>query len=246
MPTSTEPRGNGEDFADENITIVMNEVQESAENNSDDIVENPHLTFTEYHDKTVAATLLLDSQENGIVEKSDDKLCCDECSIQFPSEQEMQIHKLTHSDVLMIPLSCDICAKRFIRKDQLEAHKNWKHNTVLPFRCDKCSESFRSRYLRDKHKLNHSFAGGFAFTCKICSRKFKSKYRLRKHLLKKHSGNHISSNESNSTNKAEKEAYETIISVSEQQEMSTPSQNEAVEALSEQPEGDPSDYQKED
>lgn len=47
---------------------------------------------------------------------------------------------------------CDLCGKRFLRKWELERHKNLVHETDKPFDCEQCHKSFAKQKYLDVHK----------------------------------------------------------------------------------------------
>lgn len=47
---------------------------------------------------------------------------------------------------------CDLCGKSFLRKLELERHKNLVHETDKPFDCEQCHKSFAKQKYLDVHK----------------------------------------------------------------------------------------------
>ncbi|XP_067635465.1 zinc finger protein 43-like [Eurosta solidaginis] len=73
---------------------------------------------------------------------------------------------------------CDICSKRFRKKDYLRAHK-LIHTGIKPYKCDFCVIRFLKRSRLQRHLRTHT--GEKPFNCKYCDRAFCSKYEVVTH-----------------------------------------------------------------
>lgn len=76
---------------------------------------------------------------------------CDFCSKSFSRKDNLERHKLTHSNEKLF--SCDICQKSFSRRSYLSVHRRI-HTGEKPFVCDRCGFAFS----RKDHLLKHKRA----------------------------------------------------------------------------------------
>lgn len=107
---------------------------------------------------------------------------CDQCTTAFERAYDLKRHKMRHEmevDPNQYGFKCEICDKRFARKDQYRNH-TYRHLGYKPFLCD-CGKSFSDASNFNKHKKIHSNNG--PITCDICQKVFKSKVAISKHLV---------------------------------------------------------------
>lgn len=124
-----------------------------------------------------------------IKNKQDLKLICSECSSTFSSEISyrrhlMCVHRKTRN------FECNICDKKFSRKDILKSHMSNVHGLWQGkvSKCLKCNKEFKSKRTLDSHlKSTHSDS---QFKC-TCGSIFKYSRNLIRHQKKVHKSNEI-------------------------------------------------------
>ncbi|XP_055596010.1 gastrula zinc finger protein XlCGF26.1-like isoform X2 [Uranotaenia lowii] len=115
------------------------------------------------------------------VHTNPDAFQCSECKKNFPSNISLRNHYINvHLPVDERKFACDICLKKFAKRNSLNAHK-LIHNTEEEFVCEICSKKFpKKSSLRTHIKSIHERSTDFM--CDICSKQLKSKYALKAHL----------------------------------------------------------------
>lgn len=85
--------------------------------------------------------------------------------------------------------TCPICKKSFKRKDHVQRHYLELHMFLptLAFKCSKCSQKFKRRYLMENHEKVCEGANGQSYQCAVCQMIYKSRNKLINHLNKVHS-----------------------------------------------------------
>ena len=77
--------------------------------------------------------------------------------------------------------ACDLCEKRYGRKDHLRRHIQSAHTKERPFICKVCALTFPRKDRLIRHERKHS--GCPQYPCLICGKKFFRKDSLGKHLM---------------------------------------------------------------
>ncbi|XP_037548942.1 zinc finger and SCAN domain-containing protein 12-like [Nematolebias whitei] len=77
------------------------------------------------------------------------------------------------------PFFCDLCDRRFTRKDNLNKHMII-HTGQKPFSCNLCEKSFFDKGNLNKHIIIHT--GLKPFSCYLCDKRFFEKSNLNKHM----------------------------------------------------------------
>ncbi|XP_074529479.1 uncharacterized protein LOC141793052 isoform X2 [Halichoeres trimaculatus] len=97
---------------------------------------------------------------------------------QLPQQQN------TSSQAPNKPLDCSFCGKRFLKREDLIAHRA-KHTGELPVCCSFCGKSFYNKATLNIHMRIHT--GEKPFACTQCGKRFTQKGSLKIHL-RIHSG----------------------------------------------------------
>lgn len=106
---------------------------------------------------------------------------CDQCDTAFERGYDLKRHKMRHEmeqDPNQYGFKCEICQKRFARKDQYRNH-TYRHLGYKPFTCE-CGKSFSDASNFNKHKKIHANEG--PITCDTCGKEFRNKVAISKHV----------------------------------------------------------------
>ncbi|XP_057668943.1 zinc finger protein OZF-like [Diorhabda carinulata] len=104
------------------------------------------------------------------------KKICHICSKEVVSNR-LKEHLISHSNKK--PFSCDICGKKFSRKENLSRHK-YVHTEVKPHMCHICGKGFiQAPSLTDHLRTHNDIA---PFVSQYCGRKFTNKQAFERHL----------------------------------------------------------------
>ncbi|XP_032678023.1 PR domain zinc finger protein 5-like [Odontomachus brunneus] len=89
------------------------------------------------------------------------------CSFGADTLMSLSEHmKAVHNTIDVLPISCDICSKKFLRRYHLKRHKETVHVDTLR-KCPACRRNFKNKVLLEKHiSLNN------CLQCQICDQKF--------------------------------------------------------------------------
>lgn len=105
------------------------------------------------------------------------KFPCNECDKMFLTKQKMLRHQYIHRTKLF---NCEICAKYFKQKAELNEHRLQEHTEYTKYVCDRCGKSFASRQGRWEHLKTHST--DHFYNCNDCMKKFTSRQGYMIHL----------------------------------------------------------------
>lgn len=104
---------------------------------------------------------------------------CLECGIKVFNKTALANHmKRVHANPDR-PFSCEVCAKKFISKSELNQH-SFIHSENKPFVCEKCGKSFRSKNYLERHLKTHT--GVKPFTCEHCGKTYADKTGFTAHV----------------------------------------------------------------
>lgn len=120
---------------------------------------------------------ILDPEE---VQRNKDKQTCKLCDVIFVNQNELDIHRMIHSD----NHNCLICNEFIKNRFQFMGHVR-KHMCLKPFQCPDCERSFPSSRETKLHQRVHS--DDRPYMCTECGKAFKQLTTLKDHEVV-HSG----------------------------------------------------------
>jgi len=98
--------------------------------------------------------------------------------LSWPDQLKTQLLK-SHNEGTWF--TCDICQKKFSRKQVLEVHVQ-RHQAVKPYVCSECPKRFcTAAELRQHHPVHSEYK---QFSCGLCDRLYKRKKAVKKHFKK--------------------------------------------------------------
>ena len=92
--------------------------------------------------------------------------------------------KLYAGDRLALCYICGWVSKNCKRRPSLIKHMSSKHSTEKPFKCGRCSLTFKSKTNLQRHEIMH--ASVRRFLCQYCAESFQQKASLMCHMCKHH------------------------------------------------------------
>lgn len=136
--------------------------------------------------------LSIENYRDHIIEHSNEtEFSCKQCGRIFRKQNHLNSH-ITYSHLEDFPFQCNHCDKKFVIKENYEAHLlTHSKPEVLPYNCDKCNQSFVSKKHLYYHSFKHTELGSFSakyktHRCKICLRTFENALDLQEHRVKSH------------------------------------------------------------
>ncbi|CAH1114784.1 unnamed protein product [Psylliodes chrysocephalus] len=102
---------------------------------------------------------------------------CEICSKKFTRKDKLETHSKTHTREKSF--TCEICSKQFIKKGGLTVHLRF-HTGENLFKCKICLKQFTQKSNLKVHLRFHT--GEKPFKCEICSKQFFQKCDLKVHL----------------------------------------------------------------
>ncbi|XP_043929810.1 zinc finger protein 770-like [Protopterus annectens] len=126
---------------------------------------------------------ITDTNRNQFLDAGILKLQCPLCKKYFQSQQNLQKHQCSSSEIEAVGLGkklykCTVCCKSFRSPSKLEAHF-LIHIGQKPFECVLCGRTFRQTSHLKRHHLTHAKDG--PFTCGICYKTFSGSIYLQQH-----------------------------------------------------------------
>ena len=109
-------------------------------------------------------------------------LICEFCDYSTGMEGRLREHMNIHSTNQ--PFTCDICSRRFKKKDYLDNHMVSLHGDERKYKCEKCEKAFKHAKHLNEHRRIHN--KDFKAKCHICDKQFIQKYNMVLHLKKQH------------------------------------------------------------
>ena len=121
------------------------------------------------------------AESGDALKKNEDcPLKCNWCDKCFRQNEDLDLHKLTHTE--QKPFECNQCGQRFSLKRNLNQHRKI-HTEKNGFKCNYCNKYFDHKGHLNEHKRIHT--GEKPFKCNQCGKCFN-----RKSLLKQHQETH--------------------------------------------------------
>lgn len=112
------------------------------------------------------------------------------CLSSFRKLSSLNEHKKLHEQEGSI--SCEICGKIFISKDQLRAHK--KYHQEPKYKCNECDEAFFEAILLRNHVASRHGAARKTFNCTMCDKSYTKGSHLSRHVKVTHQKQTINCN----------------------------------------------------
>ncbi|XP_030750557.1 zinc finger protein 175-like [Sitophilus oryzae] len=103
---------------------------------------------------------------------------CRLCQRKFP-EEEFRAHWEKHKNQI-----CEHCGHKFVKKSDLDVHKQSVHSTERNFECQICNKRFKTKQLLNRHGVVHT--NPRSHVCHQCGDRFNDRSTLNTHIQLKH------------------------------------------------------------
>ncbi|KAH8247161.1 hypothetical protein KR032_011603 [Drosophila birchii] len=155
---------------------LSEETQEAEEEDDEPVIYKCSICSKPYKKPNAYKRHML--EVHNIVPADLPKLVCNQCGLDFPTDNQLHAHYRTHLPAkLKADNSCPHCEKRFTTPGTLKRHIEGVHKGIKPYVCDLCGKSFKYITALKDHKLVHT--DECPFECPDCHRRFKNKARLK-------------------------------------------------------------------
>lgn len=150
--------------------MPLEEIRVKVEPNIDDYYPSENWTGSASCDNIIKVELL----DPGETKNSKINLTCKLCDVIFVNHNELNIHRMIHSN----DHNCFVCKDFIKNRFQFMGHVR-KHMCLRPFQCPNCERTFASSRETKLHQRVHS--DDRPYMCTECGKAFKQLTTLKDH-----------------------------------------------------------------